>query len=343
MFVDNNPPRSILFLVAFLFSGIIAGCNSNQPSSSHVTESVSKKGYTIVTTTGMVADIVRHVAGEHADVVGLMAEGVDPHLYRPTRNDIQKMMNADVIFYSGLLLEGHMQDDFKTMRTNGKPVFAVTDCLEKSFLRNPSEFEGHPDPHVWMDVTAWNQCVTEVAEKLSEFDQPHAAQYQKNAQEYQKELTLLDEYIKKIIKTIPKKQRVLVTAHDAFGYFAKAYGISVRSVQGISTESEPSINDINKLIDFIVENKVPAIFIESSVSEKSIQAIRDGVKQRKAKIALGGSLFSDAMGATSTYEGTYIGMLDHNATLIVRALGGTAPEKGFQGKLTLMMHKTAND
>ncbi len=337
MSINYNPPRTILFLLVILLLGGIAGCrNNSNSSSSNGTNPAAKKEYTIVTTTGMVADIVRHVAGDHADVIGLMAEGVDPHLYTPTRNDIQKMMNADVVLYSGLLLEGQMQGDFKTMQTNGKSVFAVTDCLEKSFLRNPSEFEGHPDPHVWMDVTAWKKCVTEVADKLTEFDKPNAADYQKNAQEYQKKLTRLDEYIKKIIKTIPEKQRVLVTAHDAFGYFARAYSITVRSVQGISTEAEPSIDDINKLIDFIVENKVPAIFIESSVSEKSIQAIRDGVQQRKAKVALGGSLFSDAMGATGTYEGTYIGMLDHNATLIVHALGGTAPEKGFQGKLTLM-------
>ena len=240
----------------------------------------------------MVTDIVKHVAGEHANVTGIMGEGTDPHLYTATRNDVNQIKEAKVVFYSGLILEGHMQKIFEKREKTGKPVFAVTDCLDKSFIHNPSEFEGHPDPHVWMDVTAWSQCVEEVAKRLSEYDKPHADDYQKNAKAYQKELVKLDEYIKKIVKTIPEKQRYLVTAHDAFGYFARAYHISVRSVQGISTESEPSIDDINKLVDFIVENKVPAIFVESSVSEKSIQAILIGVSKRGQKVVLGGfSLF----------------------------------------------------
>ncbi len=325
--------KFMFFIVVFTSVWGLMGCGK---SSQNAVNNQVKRGYKIVVTTGMVADIVRHVAGNHAEVVGLMAEGVDPHLYTPNRNDTVHMMEADVIFYSGLHLEGHMQESFERHREAGKPVFAVTESLEKSFLRNPSEFEGYPDPHVWMDVTAWSQCVAEVAKQLSMYDKKHAAEYQQNAKEYRKELEQLDKYIKGIIKTIPKKQRVLVTAHDAFGYFGRAYQISVRSVQGISTESEPSLDDITSLVDFVVEQKVPAIFIESSVPQRSVQAIQEGVRKKGGDIALGGSLFSDAMGATGTYEGTYIGMLDHNATLIVYALGGTAPAKGFQKKLTLI-------
>ncbi|VAX41468.1 Manganese ABC transporter, periplasmic-binding protein SitA [hydrothermal vent metagenome] len=334
--MGHNSLKAIFFFTVLASVWWLVGCGK---SSQDVATHQAKRGYKIVVTTGMVADIVRHVAGDHAEVIGLMAEGVDPHLYTPNRNDTVYMMEADVIFYSGLHLEGHMQESFERHREAGKPVFAVTEGLEKSFLRNPSEFEGYPDPHVWMDVTAWSLCVTEVAKQLSTYDKEHATEYQRNAKEYQKELEQLDEYIKRIIKTIPKKQRVLVTAHDAFGYFGRAYQISVRSVQGISTESEPSLDDITSLVDFVVEQKVPAIFIESSVPQRSVQAIQEGVREKGGRIALGGSLFSDAMGATGTYEGTYIGMLDHNATLIVHALGGTAPTKGFQKKLEIALQQ----
>ena len=335
MFVQNIS-RSLFLLVTVVAMSGLVGCqkSKNDPDLNEGKKN-NQKSYTIVTTTGMVADIVRHVAGDHAKVIGLMAEGVDPHSYTPTTKDILMLSQADVIFYSGLFLEGHMQENFESLKSSGKPVFAITDCLEDSFLRNPSGLEGHPDPHVWMDVAAWSQCVAEVAKQLSVYDKAHAAEYQKNAKAYQTELAKLDEYIKKIVKTIPEKQRNLVTAHDAFGYFARSYGISVRSVQGITTESEPSISDINNLVDFIVKNKVPAIFVESSVSETRIKAIQEGVRSRGSQVVLGGSLFSDAMGATGTYEGTYIGMLDHNATLIVLALGGKAPAKGMQGKLSL--------
>lgn len=282
----------------------------------------------------MVKDIVRQVAGDEVEVIGLLGEGVDPHLYRPTRSDIKQIMAADVVFYSGLLLEGKMTEVFEKAEGNGKPVFAVTAGIDPSYLRQPPEFEGHFDPHVWMDVAAWKECVEYVADELCRFRPTEADNYRRNATAYGEQLAALDDYVRTVIATIPEEQRVLVTAHDAFGYFSRAYDIPVRSVQGISTESQAGVKHVNELVDFLVARKVGAIFIESSVSAQNIQAIIEGAKSKGWDVRIGGELFSDAMGAPETYEGTYIGMLDHNATTIAHALGGEAPERGFQGKLT---------
>jgi len=281
----------------------------------------------------MVTDIVRQVAGEQAEVAGLMGEGVDPHLYKPTRDDINQLMSADIVFYSGLMLEGRMGDAFSQIGRRGKAVYAVTEGIDPSFLREPPEFEGHFDPHVWMDVRAWSECVGFVAQALSEFDPAHGDYYRANADAYRQELVQLDEYARQVLATIPEGQRVLVTAHDAFGYFARAYNLEVRSVQGLSTESEAGMQDINQLVTFIVERRIKSIFVETSVSEKNIRAIVEGAEQQGWDVQVGGSLFSDAMGAAGTYEGTYVGMIDHNVTVIARALGGQAPETGCNGKL----------
>ncbi|MBI1901618.1 MAG: zinc ABC transporter substrate-binding protein [Planctomycetia bacterium] len=291
--------------------------------------------YNVACTVGMVTDIVRQVAGPRANVVGLLGEDVDPHTYKPTRDTVQELLSADVVFYNGLLLEGRMGDTFAKVSRTGKPVFAVTEALDDSYLREPPEFRGHYDPHVWMDVAAWSRCVKFVADSLSQYDPAGRDEYQANAAAYCEELTKLDAYVREAIGTIPEEQRVLITAHDAFGYFSQAYKIPVRSPQGITTESQPSLKDINDLVDFIVEHKVKAIFVESSVNPKSIEAIVAGAASRKHKVTIGGKLFSDAMGRPGTYEGTYIGMMDHNATTIARALGGKVPERGLNGKLSL--------
>jgi manganese/zinc/iron transport system substrate-binding protein len=292
--------------------------------------------YTIVTTCGMVTDIVREVAGNKAKVVGLMGEGVDPHLYKPTRDDVAKILQADVLFYSGLMLEGRMTDTFLKVARKGTPVFAVTELLDEKFLLEPEEFQGHTDPHVWMDVAGWSAAVKVVARSLGEVDAVNAAYYQQNSERYLAELAKLDAYAKQVLATIPKEHRVLITAHDAFNYFGRAYGIEVRGIQGISTESEAGVADINKLVDFLVARKIPAIFVESSVSDKNIKALIEGCKSRGHAVRIGGQLFSDAMGKPGTYEGTYIGMIDHNVTTIARALGGQAPERGLNGKLAVV-------
>lgn len=290
--------------------------------------------YTIVTTCGMVTDIVREVAGDKAKVAGLMGEGVDPHLYKPTRDDVAKILQADVVFYSGLMLEGRMTDTFLKVARKGTPVFAVTELLDEKFLLEPEEFAGHTDPHVWMDVAGWMAAVKVVARSLGEVDVDNAAYYQRNAERYVAQLTKLNDYAKQSLASIPKERRVLITAHDAFNYFGRAYDIEVRGIQGISTESEAGVADINKLVDFIVARRIPAIFVESSVSDKNIKALVEGSKSRGHVVRIGGQLFSDAMGKPGTYEGTYIGMIDHNVTIITRALGGQAPESGLNGKLT---------
>ncbi len=289
--------------------------------------------FSIITTCGMVTDIVREVAGNKARVVGLMGEGVDPHLYKPNRDDVARLLQADVVFYSGLMLEGRMIDTFLKVARKGTPVFAVTELLDEKFLLEPAEFQGHTDPHVWMDVRAWMEAVKVVARSLGEVDPIHAAIYRANATNYSARLAKLDEYARTTLARIPKERRVLITAHDAFNYFGRAYGMEVRGIQGISTESEAGVADINKLVDFIVASKIPAIFVESSVSDKNIKALIEGSQSRKHPVRIGGQIFSDAMGQAGTYEGTYIGMIDHNVTTIVRALGGEAPAAGLNGKL----------
>jgi len=287
----------------------------------------------VITTCGMVTDIVEHVGGDKVTVTGLMGQGVDPHLYKPTRNDVKQLNDADVVFFSGLMLEGRMGDTFTKVARGGKPVFAVTEGIDEKYLREPPEFQGHWDPHVWMDVSAWSECTGFVAEALGKYDPANKDYYRENAEAYRAQLKELDDYVRKVIASIPEEQRVLVTAHDAFGYFSRAYKIPVASAQGVSTESEAGVSDINKLVDMVVDKKVQAIFVESSVNPKNIQAVIEGAAAKGHRVKVGGELFSDAMGAAGTYEGTYIGMLDHNATTMALALGGTAPETGLHGKL----------
>lgn len=283
----------------------------------------------------MVTDIVRHVAGDRADVIGLMSEGADPHLYKPTRNDVKQLLEADAVFYNGLLLEGRMTDTLQNITRPGKPVVAVSQALDEAYLREPPEFAGHPDPHIWMDVLAWRQAVGQVADTLAEFDPEGAEGYRARAADYQQQLTELDAYVRQAMQSIPPQQRLLVTAHDAFGYFSRAYDIPVESVQGLSTASEAGVDDINRLVDLLVDRQVKAIFVESSVSAKNIQAVIEGAADRGWQVAIGGELYSDAMGAPGTYRGTYIGMIDHNATTIARALGGEAPASGMRGQLAV--------
>jgi manganese/zinc/iron transport system substrate-binding protein len=288
----------------------------------------------ITATVGMVADIVRQVAGGLADVTNIIGEGVDPHLYKPTRSDVAALMSADAIFYNGLMLEGKMADTLVKVATSGKKVYAVTELLDEKDLLEPASLAGHFDPHVWMDVSAWSKAVEAVALALSGFDPKNAPTYRANADRYRQELDALHAYVKTVIATIPREHRVLITAHDAFNYFGRAYDIEVRGIQGISTESEAGLQDITRLVDLIVERKIRAVFVETSVADKNVRALIEGAKASGHEVRIGGSLFSDAMGKAGTYEGTYIGMIDHNATVITRALGGHAPPRGMNGKLT---------
>ncbi len=291
------------------------------------------KRLNIVCTVSMVTDIVRQVAGDHADVIGLLNEGVDPHVYTPTPNDTGLALKADIVFYCGLHLEGRMVENYEAARKTGKNFFPVSEGIPHDQLRSSETLAGVHDPHVWGDVQLWMQCAREVTRRLQEHDPAHAADYTANADRLLGELTGLDAYIREVIGTIPEQQRTLVTAHDAFGYFSRAYGIQVRAVQGISTDSQAGVNDTNQLVAFLVENKIPTVFVEASVNPRDLQAVMEGAQQQQWSVRVGGTLYSDSMGPRGTYEGTYIGMQDHNATLIARSLGGKAPERGWQGKL----------
>jgi manganese/zinc/iron transport system substrate-binding protein len=286
----------------------------------------------IGTTVGMVTDIVKEVAGGKAEVTGIIGSGVDPHLYNPTRGDVAVLMKSDIIFYSGLLLEGQMSEILAKIGAR-KPVHAVTDLLKKDDLIH-DEKTNHHDPHVWMDVRGWSRAVAAVAAALADFDPPNADFYRRNAEAYRERLQALDEYARKAIASIPAAQRVLVTAHDAFNYLSRAYGIEVVGIQGISTESEAGLKDINRIVEILVGRRIPAVFVETSVSDKNVKALIEGAAARGHAVVIGGALFSDAMGSPGTYEGSYIGMIDHNATVISRALGGSAPARGMSGKLS---------
>jgi len=284
----------------------------------------------IVCTVAMIGDVVKEVAGDQAHVVTLLGPGTDPHGYKPTRDDIVAMQNADVIFYAGLHLEGKMTDVLAKLGQQ-KPVYALAEVIDKTKLLDR---DGAHDPHVWMDATLWAQVVREAGRRLSERDPTHAADYTRRADELAARCEALFVYGQQVMKTIPPQSRLLVTSHDAFNYFGRAYGIDVTGVQGISTESEANIKDINRLVDTLVSRNVKAVFVESSVAPKNVQAIVEGAKSRGHDVNVGGELFSDAMGAGGTYEGTYIGMIDHNITIVVNALGGQAPTQGWQGKLS---------
>ncbi len=270
-------------------------------------------------TTGMVADLAEQIGGERVRVVGLMGPGVDPHYYKASQGDLSKLERADLILYNGLFLEGKMQDIFgKIART--KKVVAVADAMDKEHLLQPADFAGHYDPHVWFDVDLWQEAIDPVVRALSEVDPQGAKVYRQNGTAYRQVLSSLHAWVVEQVETVPVEQRVLITAHDAFGYFGRAYGIEVMGLQGISTVAEYGVNDVTQLVDLISERKVPAIFVESSVPERSIEAVRQGCLQRGHAVVIGGTLYSDAMGAPGSGADSYEGMVRTNVETIVGAL-----------------------
>lgn len=316
------------FLWLALAAVSCAGCTTSVAGPN---QSVAQKK--IVATTGMVADLVRIIGGDSLEVTALIGSGVDPHLYKPTRADVKRLLEADAVFYSGLHLEGRMTEALTHLARGGKPVVAITEELDPSLLRAADDAPGFWDPHVWMDVSLWSQCLPAIQRTLSEMAPEHAAEFQARTDELRGRLQLLDAKINGVIKSIPESQRVLITAHDAFGYFSQRYEIEVRSIQGVSTESEAGVGDVNELVSFVVSHRVPAVFVESSVNSKTVQAVQEGAESRGFNVRIGAELYSDAMGPAGTYEGTYIGMMDANATRIARALGGDIEATGLFGKL----------
>jgi manganese/zinc/iron transport system substrate-binding protein len=268
----------------------------------------------------MIADIAQVVAGEHVKVRGLMGPGVDPHLYKASAGDVELLSGADLIFYNGLHLEGKMSEIFEQMKKRGIDTVAVTDGIDRSLLETPPQFQGNHDPHVWFDVTMWMTAVGTVRDTLISKDPGNADYYRSNTEAYLKELSALNEYVKSKAALLPEDKRVLITAHDAFNYFGRQYGFEVRGLQGISTVSEAGTQDVQNLAAFIVEREIPAIFVESSVPPKFIEAVQAAVESRGFDVKVGGSLYSDAMGNPGTPDGTYIGMIRHNIDTIVGAL-----------------------
>ncbi|MNI10435.1 Periplasmic zinc-binding protein TroA precursor [compost metagenome] len=273
----------------------------------------------ITTTIGMITDIVKQVGKEHVEVSGLMKAGVDPHLYKASQGDIKKLDTAQMIFYNGLHLEGKMVEILEKMGAK-KPAIAVADAIDTKLLLSGQQMGTDHDPHVWFNVKHWMKATESVRDGLIKFDPTHKEAYTNNAAAYLKQLEELDRYVTEQIARIPESSRVLVTAHDAFGYFGAAYHIEVRGLQGMSTASEYGSKDVSELRDYLVEKKIKAVFIESSVPKKSIEAVIQGAKEKGHTIQIGGELFSDAMGAEGTVEGTYLGMVRHNVDTIVKAL-----------------------
>lgn len=312
-------PKSSLHstLVLSIALVMLVGCAKSPAAAS---ADFSGRKLRIAATVGMITDIVRNVGGERVDVTGLMAPGVDPHLYKPSVGDVFKLDNADVIFYGGLHLEGRMTELLEKMSASGRRAVAVTDEIDPALLQKPAEFEGAYDPHVWFDVSLWQLAVKRVSKELIALDPASSDLYARNTMDYLAKLDALDVYVQDEVGSIPPKSRVLITAHDAFGYFGQRYGLEVRGIQGASTASEASASNVRELAQFITDRQIKAIFVESSVPPATIEAVQAAVRSRGWNVVIGGELFADAMGTDGTPEGTYIGMVKHNVDTIVSAL-----------------------
>tara|TARA_B100000795_G_scaffold219378_1_gene173700 strand:- start:6281 stop:7219 length:939 start_codon:yes stop_codon:yes gene_type:complete len=295
----------LCFLIASLFS-----CKNNTESSSKIR---------VVVTTSMLTDLVKNIGGDLIELEGLMGAGVDPHLYKASEGDVTKLYTADVIFYNGLHLEGKLVEVFEKMKQN-KTTIALGESLAKQTLIGSDYFASNYDPHVWFNIQYFKQFSDKVTLVLSEKDPKNATNFAANNLLFQKELDLLEIKIKSTIATLPEEKRILVTAHDAFNYFGKSYGFKVVGLQGLSTATEAGVQDVIKLSDFIIKNKVKAVFIESSVPRRTIEALQAAVLSKGHQVAIGGSLYSDALGDAGSIEGTYVGMFLYNVNTIVNAL-----------------------
>jgi manganese/zinc/iron transport system substrate-binding protein len=307
----------IALLLAITLGLLAGGCSKESEGPEQL--SFSGREVRVVATTSMVTDLVERVGGEHVDVEGLMGPGVDPHLYKASEGDVIALADADAVFYNGLHLEAKVAEVFERMGDRVR-TFAVTDRIDRGRLLAPPAFAGNYDPHVWFDVGLWRLALAQVRDDLSGLDRAHASTYRRNAARYDRELVVLERWVRAETARVPAGKRVLVTAHDAFNYFGRAYGFDVRGLQGISTASEAGTADVRELAEFIADRRIPAIFVESSVSPRAIQAVREAVRARGFDVGIGEGLFSDAMGDPGTPEGTYPGMVRHNVRAIVSGL-----------------------
>lgn len=273
----------------------------------------------IVVTTSLLSDAIKNIVKDSAEVQSLMGAGVDPHLYKASLGDLEKLTQGDYIFYQGLHLEGKLAEVLdKLSRT--KKVMALADHLPKSMIRTVDKNGKVPDPHIWFNVMIWKEIVISANEKLSVQMPDAAAYFKSNTEAYIKRLDSLDQYIRKEVNMIPDSKRVLITSHDAFNYFGEAYHVEVKGLQGISTLSEFGLKDVSSLVKMIIDRDIKAVFVETSVSSKSLNAVVAGVREKGKEVKIGGTLYTDALGELGTDEGTYIGMMKYNVNTIVKGL-----------------------
>lgn len=301
--------KRIITLVILL---LIIGCGKKEKKESGKLN--------VVTTTTMITDLVKNISGDKIEVKGLMGSGVDPHLYKASEGDVSKLFNADVVIYNGLHLEGKLEEVFEKMKHQNKKTIVVSDVIDKSNLISSELFASNYDPHIWFDINNWVKITNYVAEKLGEIDAKNAVFYKEKAKVYLDELTALNNEIAIKINELPEEKRVLVTAHDAFNYFGRQHKFNVVGLQGLSTATEAGVQDVQKLAKFIIENEVKAIFVETSVPKRTIEALQAAVKSKGQEVVIGGTLYSDALGNAGTEEGTYLGMYKANVHTIVDAL-----------------------
>ena len=304
---------TLLSIISIL---ILAGCSKQ--SEQVEKEYSSENKMSIVATTGMIGDVIANIGGDRVTVYSMMGPGVDPHLYKAKASDLERLNSADLIIYNGIHLESKMGDVLEKLSST-KNIHSIEEGLDES---NLITVEQAHDPHIWFDVQNWIIASEVIKDALISTDKEGSDVYQKNYEEYVEKLNQLDLYVKEQVQRVPENQRILITAHDAFNYFGRAYGFDVQGLQGISTVDEAGTLDVRNLAEFITENKIKALFVESSVSPKSIQALQAAVKSRGWNIQIGGELFSDAMGDTGSFEGTYIGMVTHNIDTIISGLIG---------------------
>lgn len=300
--------------IHFLFLLVLISCGQGE-------EQMKNHRLQIVATTGMVADLAKNIGKDSVEVKALMGPGVDPHLYKATQGDLADLQKADIIFYNGLHLEGKMAEVFEKLGKI-KRVVPVSSGIPKERLLQDPNYEGAPDPHIWFDVDLWAMTIDIVNNALKEASPENAAYFDQNAATYKAALAQLQNWVEEKMQLIPADKRIMITAHDAFSYFGRAYQVEVRGLQGISTLSEFGLKDRVDLVNFIVEKQIKAVFIETSVSEKNINSIIEGCRQKGHEVKIGGNLFSDAMGAANSAEGSYIGMVTANVNTIVNGLSG---------------------
>lgn len=303
-----------LLIILVIVAVFVVGCSNGNK------DFADNGKYNVITTTTLIADLVRAIGGEYVNVQGLMGPGVDPHLYKASAGDVKRMQNANMVIYNGIHLEGKMGDVFESIKGSNKMILAVSDNIPEAELLDFVTMPGNYDPHIWFDVRLWRQAAKEVAQGLKTLDEEHSTEYNHNLETYLGELDKLEEYIIKRISELPEEKRVLITAHDAFSYFGNAYGFEVKGLQGISTATEAGTSDVRELANYIVEKKIKAIFVESSVPRKSIEALQEAVKAQGFDVEIGGELYSDSTGDAGTDAETYIGTFKANIDTIVDAL-----------------------